>query len=121
MLKHTKYSQEVREKIFFFSGFDDELREIVCSLSDGNDYLLVGNELFDEFGELQLDLSRKFQEGYYLGHGCLGNGTSYWNKKEGYKFIGLIESHGKLNIYTKDTMLIKFLYEEIAGEKNEAD
>jgi hypothetical protein len=112
------HSQLVREEVFFFAGFDNYMRESVTSLLDHNTYKLVDGTLYDYTysGEpdCPMDITTaRFNNGFYIGAGCMGNGTVYWNKRKqengDYKIFGQIIQNGELIIRTEEKVLIDFL------------
>lgn len=126
MKQYQKHTMEVREKVFMFAGFDDWHREFVKSLEDGDTFLLVDGVLhcFTGSGEPDCPLhatTKRFNDGFYLGHGSFGNGTVYWDKRSqefgDYKTIGQVTDSNELIIKTKDPVLVQFMKTEAGGKK----
>ena len=114
------------ENIFFFAGFDAQWRERVKKINDSKEHLLVDGCLYDmdeNYKPLskEQELTEKFENGFYLGCGSMGNGTVYWNKREqehgDYKIIGQITSSNELIIRTEDATLVQFLRKQHKGGK----
>jgi len=125
MKVHTLHTKQVRENIFYFGGFDDWHREFVNDMLDGDSYLLVDKVLhtYTASGEPDIPLyetTNRFNNGFYLGHGCFGNGVVYWDKRNeefgDYKQIGQVTQNKELIIKTDNHILIEFLKTEAGGK-----
>lgn len=117
-MKNRVHSQLVREEVFFFGGYDKDFNETVVSLLDHNSYTLIDGALYlsSESGQHDIPMdttTKRFNDGYYIGAGCLGNGVCYWNKREfengDYKTFGQITQDGELIVKTSEKVLIDFL------------
>ena len=117
MKPYYEHGLEVREKVFYFNGFTKSGEERVVSLLDGDSYMLKDDVLYtlDGLSVLPHETER-FHSGFYLGHGCLGNGVVYWDKGDAefgdYKKIGQITDNKELIIRTDEKVLIDFLKTE---------
>jgi len=117
-MKTRTHSPLVREEVFFFAGYDSMMRECVTSLLDHNTYKLIDGTLYDYIytGEpnVPMDITtERFNSGFYISAGHLGNGTVYWNRRESengdHKIFGQITQSGELIIRTQEKVLIDFL------------
>ena len=117
MKSYYKYSLDVREKVFMFAGLTDNGESLVTTLLDGDTYVLKDDVLYTTGNDAILPHeTERFNNGFYLGHGCLGNGTVYWDKRNkefgDFKIIGQITDDKQLIIRTDEKVLIDFLKEE---------